>query len=165
MSAALKSATPSKEIYIPDLTGVEKEQLEDQYKAQSKYYENGKPWKNHLQKILWKFVKSKNFKYDKNMLMRHIAVQLNNDVLTVEDKDDTFNLKEIEEEIDRFIQYYVLVLKDYEQHFGETDNVLKLDKNLFTNRQVATSIIGIDYKNYLHLRLDGMNLLRCGIKK
>ena len=28
MSAAPKSATPSKKIYIPDLTGVEKEQLE-----------------------------------------------------------------------------------------------------------------------------------------
>ena len=165
MSAAPKSATPSKERYSPDLPGVEREELENQYEAQVKYYENGKPWKNHLRKILWKFVKSKNFKYDKNMLMRHIAVQLNNDVLTVEDKDDTLNLKEIEQEINRFIQHYVLVLKDYEQHFGDTDNVPKLDKTFLLNRQVPTSILGIDYKNNLRLRLDGMNLSRCGIKK
>ena len=60
MSAALKSATPSKEVYIPDMTSVEKEQLENQYKCQLKYYENIKPWKYHLRKILWKFAKSKN---------------------------------------------------------------------------------------------------------
>ena len=36
MSAASKSATPSKEINISDFTDMEKEQLENQYKCQLK---------------------------------------------------------------------------------------------------------------------------------
>ena len=75
-----------------------------------------------------------NFKYDKNMLMRHITIQLNNDTLTFENKDETFNPKEIEQEIDKFIQYYVPVLKDYEQYFGETENVPEFDKSFFTKQ-------------------------------
>jgi hypothetical protein len=111
---------------------MEKEQLENQYKCQLKYYESEKPWKYYLRKVLWKFAKSVNFKYDKNMLMRHITIQLNNDTLTFENKDETFNPKEIEQEIDKFIQYYVPVLKDYEQYFGETENVPEFDKSFFT---------------------------------
>ena len=65
MSAASKSATPSEEINISDLTDMEKEQLENQYECQLKYYENGKPWKYYLRNVLWMFAKSMNFKYDK----------------------------------------------------------------------------------------------------
>ena len=57
------------------------------------------------------------------MLMGHIANEISIDLLICEDKDETFNPKEIEQEIDRFILYYVPVLKDYEQYFGETKNV------------------------------------------
>jgi len=134
MSTAPKSATPSKETNIPDLTDMEKEKLENQYKCQLKYYENEKPWKYYLRKVLWKFAKSVNFKYDKNMLMRHITIQLNNDTLNFENKDETFNPKEIKREIDKFIQYYVPVLKDYEQYFGETENVPEFDKSVFTKQ-------------------------------
>ena len=140
MSAALKSATPSKELNISDLTDMEKEQLENQYKCQLKYYENEKPWKYCLRKILWKLAKSVNFKYDKNMLIRHITIQLNNDKLTFENKDETFNPEEIEQEIDKFIQYYVPVLKDYDQYFGETENVPEFDKSFFTEQTFLTSI-------------------------
>jgi len=139
MSAAPKSATPSKETNIPDLTDMEKEKLENQYKCQLKYYENEKPWKYYLRKVLRKFAKSVNFKYDKNMLMRHIRIQLNNDTLTFENEDETFNPKELEQQIDRFILYYVLVLKDYEQYFGETENVPECDKSFFTE-QTALNI-------------------------
>jgi len=52
MSAAPKSATPSKETNIPDLTDMEKEKIENQYKCQLKYYENEKPWKYYLRKVL-----------------------------------------------------------------------------------------------------------------
>ena len=59
--------------------------------------------------------------------MRHIANEISNDLLIFENNDNTFNRKEIELEIDRFILYYVLVLKDYEKYFGETENVPECD--------------------------------------
>ena len=77
--------------------------------------------------------------------MRHIIIQLNNDTLTFENKDETFNPKEIKQEIDKFIQYYVPVLKDYEQYFGETENIPEFDKSFFTEQ----TFFNIHLKNKL----------------
>ena len=139
MSAIPVPPTPPRDPRIPELTTEDVSTLITQYLAQIKYYENGKPWKYYLRRILWKFAKSVNFKYSKNMLMGHIVNEINNDLLTFEDIDDTFNPKEIEKEIEKFIQYYAPVLKDYEQYFGETENVPEFDKSLFTE-QTALNI-------------------------